>query len=376
VGSRPYNHGNISGNKDQWEVQMPVRFLRSLGALAIAIILAIVAGGTVEGQGPANTGTSAGAATWTPPRTADGRPDLQGNWTNNSITPLQRPKQWAGRLTLTDAELAQLKQLVVEVTEDGGDAQFGDSVVENALAGVKNPSSTDSGTGNYNHFWLVDRTVHDRRTSLLIDPPDGRLPPLTEEARKRQEAAAAARGRDRRLDNPEDRGLGERCVNFGVPKLGAGYNSYYQIVQTPGHVVFVSEMAHDARIIPLDGRPHVPKDVRLWNGDPRGRWEGDTLVVESTNFSPKSEFRGSGENLHLVERFTRVGPDTLNYQVTVTDPTVWTKSWTAMIPLNRTDELIYEYACHEGNYRSMEGSLKGTRVLEQEAATGRTTSRP
>jgi hypothetical protein len=269
-----------------------------------------------------------------------------------------------------------LRRLTAEVTEEGGDAQFGDSIIENALAGNKNPSSSDAGTGNYNHFWLVERTVEDRRTSLLTDPPDGRLPPLTAEARERQ-AAAAGQRKQRRLDNPEERGVGERCVNFGVPKLGAGYNSYYQIVQAKDHVVFMSEMAHDARIIPLDGRPHLNKNITMWNGDPRGRWEGDTLVVESTNFSLKSEFRGSRQNLHLVERFTRVGPDTLNYEVTVTDPTVWTKSWTAMIPLKRTDDSIYEYACHEGNYRSMEGSLKGTRILEQEAeAAAKSTSRP
>jgi hypothetical protein len=356
------------------EAVMPVRFLRSSSALAIAMGIATLATITVQGQTPAPANRPA-AAKYTPPRTPDGRPDLQGNWTNNSVTPLERPKAWAGKTVLNDAELAELRKLTAEVTEDGGDAQFGDSIIENALAGIKNPTSTDSGTGNYNQFWLVERTVEDRRTALITDPADGRLPPLTEAAQARR-TAAAAQGRQRRLDNPEERGVGERCVNFGVPKMGAGYNSYYQIVQTSDHVVFMSEMAHDARIIPVDNRPHVNKNVRLWNGDPRGRWEGDTFVVESTNFSQKSDFRGSKENLHLVERFTRVGPDTLNYEITITDPTVWTKSWTAMIPLRRTDDLIYEYACHEGNYRSMEGSLNGTRILEREAAAGKVTSRP
>jgi hypothetical protein len=349
---------------------MSFRVLRYLSAFAIAASVAGLMATTVAGQ------SAPARSNWTVPRTPDGKPDLQGNWTNNSVTPLQRPKVWAGKTTLNDAELEELKKLVAQVTEEGGDAQFGDSIIENALAGVKNPDSSDSGTGNYNHFWLVERTVEDRRTSLLIDPADGRLPPLTQAALDRQTAAAAAR-RGRRLDNPEERGVGERCVNFGVPKLGAGYNSYYQIVQTPGHVVFVSEMAHDARIIPLDGRAHPDRKIQNWNGEPRGRWEGDTLVVESKNFSPKSEFRGSRENLHLIERFKRVGPDTLSYEVTVNDPTVWTKSWTAMVPLQRTDDLIHEYACHEGNYRSMEGSLKGTRILEQEATrTGQTSSRP
>jgi hypothetical protein len=345
---------------------MVSRVLRHLSALAVAAVVAGLMAGTVAGQSAGN---------WKVPRTPDGKPDLQGNWTNNSVTPLQRPPAWKDKKTLTDAELEQLKKLVAEVTEEGGDAQFGDQIVENALAGIKNPESSDSGTGNYNHFWLVERTVEDRRTSLLTDPPDGRLPPLTKEATDRQAAAAKARSGARRQDNPEERGVGERCVNFGVPKLGAGYNSYYQIVQTPTHVVFMSEMAHDARIIPLDGRAFPDKKIQNWNGEPRGRWEGDTLVVESKNFSPKSEFRGSRENLHLVERFTRVGPNTLNYAVTVNDPTVWTRSWTAEIPLQRTDDPIHEYACHEGNYRSMEGSLKGMRIVEQEATRTGPTSR-
>src|SRR5262245_61437658 len=352
---------------------MSLRLLRSLSTLAIATAIATATAMTVHGQ--AQAGNAKPAAKWTAPRTPDGHPDLQGNWNNNSVTPLQRPPQWAGKTVLSDAELAALKKLTAEVTEEGGDAQFGDSIIENALAGIKNPTSTDAGTGNYNHFWLVERTVEDRRTSLLIDPPDGRLPPTTQTARDKQAAAAAQRKQRSGLENPEERGLGERCVNFGVPKLGAGYNSYYQIVQTPTHVVFLSEMAHDARIIPLDGRSHVDKNIRLWNGDPRGHWESDTLVVESTNFSNKSDFRGSGESLKLVEKFTRVGPDTLNYEVTVNDPTVWTKPWTAMIPLRRTDDLIYEYACHEGNFRSMEGVLRGSRVLEKEAATKTPSSR-
>jgi len=349
---------------------MSSRVLRHLSAFAIAAAVAGLMASTVAAQSAVPPKPKPSAV----PRTPDGKPDLQGNWSNNSVTPLQRPDAWKNKTTLTDAELENLKKLVAQVTEEGGDAQFGDQIVENALAGIKNPESSDSGTGNYNHFWLVERTVEDRRTALLIDPPDGRLPPMTKEATDRQTAAAQAR-RGRRLDNPEERGVGERCVNFGVPKLGAGYNSYYQIVQTPTHVVFVSEMAHDARIIPLDNRPFPNKVIQNWNGEPRGRWEGDTLVVESKNFSPKSEFRGSRENMHLIERFTRVGPNTLNYEITVNDPTVWTKPWTAMVPFQRTDEAIYEYACHEGNYRSMEGSLKGTRVLEQEATgTGQTTT--
>jgi hypothetical protein len=344
---------------------MRLHLFRSVTALGIAMAMATVAAITVQGQAAAPTAKN--SSTWKVPRTPDGKPDLQGNWSNNSVTPLERPRQWEGKKYLTDAELQEVRKLTAEVTEEGGDAVFGDGIIQAALDRVKNPTSYDPGTGNYNHFWLVERDVEDRRTSLLIDPEDGKLPPMTAGVRERLQAAAEQR-KLHPQDNPEDRGLSERCVNFGVPKIGAGYNSYYQIVQTPKAVVFLSEMAHDARIIPVDGRPHVNKNVQLWNGDPRGRWEGDTLVVESTNFSKKSEFRGSRENLHLVERFTRVGPDTLNYEITVTDPTTWTKPWTALIPLKRTSDPIYEYACHEGNYRSMEGSLLGMRTLEKEAA--------
>jgi hypothetical protein len=344
-------------------------------AVVCAATIALTSVITVEGQTPAR-GNAAAAAKWTVPRTPDGRPDLQGNWMNNSVTPLERPRQWEHKQFLTDAELEELKRAVAEVTEGDQDAVFGDGIIQAALDRQKNPISYDPGTGNYNHFWLVEREVDDRRTSLLTDPANGKLPPTTEAARARM-AALAAHRKEHPQDNPEDRGLGERCVNFGVPKLGAGYNNYYQIVQTPGHVVFHSEMAHDARVIPVDGRPHVNRRIQLWNGDPRGRWEGDTLVVESTNFSPKSEFRAARENLHLVERFTRVGPDTLNYEVTITDPTTWAQPWTALIPLKRTDDAIYEYACHEGNYRSMEGSLKGMRTIEKEAAEAtKTGSRP
>ncbi|MBI3494132.1 MAG: hypothetical protein HY047_20490, partial [Acidobacteria bacterium] len=252
-----------------------------------------------------------------------------------------------------------------QVVEGDQDAVFGDSLVLAALEHKKNPISYDPGTGNYNNFWLVERDVEDRRTSLITDPPDGRLPAMTPDGQARQKAAAQHR-RENPYENPEDLSPGERCVNFGVPKLSAGYNNYYQIVQAPGYVVFHSEMAHDARIIPLDGRPHVGANIRLWNGDPRGHWEGDTLVVESTNFSPKSEFRGSHENLRLIERFTRVGPRTLNYEVTVTDPTTWTGPWTAMVPFKGTDDKIYEYACHEGN-EAMIGTLNGHRVEEKAA---------
>ena len=310
---------------------------------------------------PAIGQREASAGGWTVPRTADGHPDLQGVWANNSVTPFERPPQWAGKERLTDEELADLKAAAAAVIASGLDAQFGDQLVLKALEGLTDADSYDT-TGNYNQFWMADRDFT-HQTSLVVDPPDGQLPALTAAA----ERVTAERRRYRRAhpaDGPEDRGLGERCANFGVPRLGAGYNSYFQIFQSSQHVAVFKEMAHDAKLIPLDGSPHAPDVVRQWNGDSRGRWEGDTLVGETTNFSPKSNFRGSAEHLHLVERYTRVGPDTLNYEVRVTDATIWIRPWTVLIPLKRSADAVFEYACHEGNY-GMEGILSGHRAQER-----------
>jgi len=303
---------------------------------------------------------------WKPARTPDGHPDFQGVWANNTVTPLQRPKQWEGKTTLTDVEIAQLQQVAAKIKENDGDAQFGDGFINAILAGIEKPGSYDPATGNYNQFWVVDRDWHDRRTSLITDPADGRLPPPNPEGQKRR-AADIAHRREHAFEDPEVFPLGERCVNFGLPRLQAGYNSYLQIVQTPAYVMIMNEMAHDARIIPMDGRPHADARVRSWNGDSRGHWDGDTLVIDTTNFSPKSEFMGAHEKLHLTERLTRVSADVLNYEFTVDDPTMWTKPWTAMIPLRHKDELIYEYACHEANL-SIPDMLAGHRYEEREAA--------
>ena len=311
------------------------------------------------------------AESWSAPRTADGRPDLQGVWANNTATPLERPEALGDKAVLTDEELARLEARYAELFASGEtDAAFADSVFTAALGEVDAFSSRDAGTGNYNQFWMVDRDF-DNRTSLVVDPPNGRLPALTPEAQRHVDARAA-----HLADNPAsswtDRRLQERCITFGMPNLFAGYNTYYQIVQTPDHVVFLHEMIHDARIIPLDGGPHVDDAIRQWHGDSRGYWEGDTLVVETRNFSAKSDspaalyerIRGTAEQLRLVERFTRVGPDTLEHELTVDDPGTYTGAWTAMIPLARKDEALYEYACHEGNI-GMEGILAGHRVEEQ-----------
>ena len=305
---------------------------------------------------------------WTPPRTTDGHPDLQGIWGNNAVTPLERPESLADRATLSDEELARVKSTADRLfAQDAGDAAFGDQFFNVALTDPESFTSTDGGTGNYNQFWLVERDF-DNRTSLIVEPPDGRLPDSTSAAK--MAAAAGRAGRGRPAAWTVDRGLSERCITFGLPNLLAGYNSYYQIFQTADHVVIEQELIHTTRIIPLDDRPQVHDRIDQWHGNSVGRWDGDTLVVETTNFSPKSNFRGSREHLHLVERFTRVGPDELHYEFTVNDPTVWTAPWTALMQWRRTDEPIFEYACHEGNI-GMEGILAGARADEEKAAATR-----
>ena len=298
------------------------------------------------------------------PRLPDGTPDFQGVWANNAATPLERPVEWEGKEELSDAELEELKRAAAEATDGVDDALFGDQLVRAAIAKSK-AKSYDPTTGNYNAFWVVERDF-DKRTSLIVDPPNGRLPPLTPQARERQ-AARRAYLADHPADSWEDRSLGERCISFGSPRLGAGYNSYYQIVQSPGTVAILMETIHDVRIIPTDGRAHLSGDIRQWHGDSRGRWEGDTLIVETRNYSPKSRLRGSTKSLHVIERLRRSGLDTLDYQVTLDDPDTWTRPWTVLIRLQKSEDAIYEYACHEGNY-GMEGILAGHRAAERKAA--------
>ena len=301
---------------------------------------------------------------WSPPRLANGRPDLQGVWANNSATPLERPEELAAKESFTDEELAALKSAAVRLFGGAGDAAFADGVFQAALADIDENVSRDGGTGNYSSVWMVDRDF-DNRTSLITDPRDGRLPALTADAEQRQAAARASR-EDNRYVGPENLSLQVRCITYGIPRvggLGAGYNSYYQIFQTDDHLVMLGEMIHDARVIPIDGHPHVHPRIRQWHGDARGRWDGDTLVVETTNFDPKSNYRGSSDNLQLVERFTRVGPETLHYEISLTDPTTWTSPWTALAIIKKTEDAVFEYACHEGNY-GMEGILSGARAQD------------
>jgi hypothetical protein len=321
----------------------------------IALAIVVVAAAAVN--------LSAQKAQWKAPRTVDGQPDLQGTWANNNATPLERPAELAGKATLTDAEVAMLKARSARLFSGDGDAAFGDQLFVALLTNPDKFVSSDGRTGDYNQFWLPDR-VFDNRTSLITDPPDGRIPALVSGAQGRIAAEAAARPVLPR--GPEDRSLSERCLTFGVPRTQPAYMSYYDIVQSKDVVVFRMETIHDARVIPLDGRPHAGKKIRNVLGDSRGHFEGDTLVVDTTNFSRMSNFRGAHENLHLIERFTRVSPDRLEYSFTVSDDTTWTRPWTAMIPLQRSRAPMYEYACHEGNL-GLAGILSGTRAEEKES---------
>jgi hypothetical protein len=297
------------------------------------------------------------------PKTSYGHPNLEGVWSNNTATPLQRPAAWADKEFLTDAEVEQVQKAARQLEQDG-DALFGDELIVDTLQGKSVSQSHDTETGNYNGFWLPGRDF-ERRTSLIIDPPNGRIPQETEEAQKRR-AAQAEQRRLHPADGPESRGLTERCITFGVPRFQAAYSSVYQIVQSPTHVVFNMETIHDARVIAIDGRPHLSERIPQWLGNSRGYWEGDTLVVDTKGFSRKSNFQGSSSDLQLVERFTRVEADTLRYDATMSDPTTWTKPWTVRIYFKRIDEPLLEYACHEGNL-GMFGILAGARKAEAQA---------
>ena len=284
------------------------------------------------------------------PKTPDGRPDLQGNWNFATVTPLERPADLAGKDRLTPKEAEEYARRAVE--SSNADRRAPGTAGDVALA--------------YNNFWYDrgTKTVGTMQTSLIVDPNDGRLPALTPEAQRAADARAEIRRRN--AEGPEERSLAERCLlfNAGPPLLPGPYNNNLQIVQTSDFVVIANEMIHDVRVVPLDGRPHLPPGVRRWLGDPRGRWEGNTLVVDSTNFSDKTAVRGTDKNLHLTERFTRVDANTLHYEFTIDDPTAFAKPWTVSLPFTRLDELIYEYACHEANY-AMEGMLKAARMAEQ-----------
>ncbi len=313
-------------------------------------------------EAPAKTTHAAKA--WAPPLTPDGQPDLQGVWTNNTVTPLERPKELAGKEFYTESELKDLQKQEHErlaVTEEKGQPAANHSGVEGADA--------DDVHYDFSQFGL-DRAqaklAWNRRTSIIVGA-EGTVPPLTPDARKRlAEIRAKIKGHE--FDGPENLTLGARClarINV-VPLIPSAYNSNLQIVQGAGYVTIETEMIHDVRIIPTDGRPHIPANIRQWYGDPVGHWEGNTLVIDTTNFTDLSPFKGA-QNLHVIERLTRVDQDTILYQFTVEDPGMWTKAWSGELPITKINGQIYEYACHEANY-GMADTLRGARVVEAETA--------
>ncbi len=304
---------------------------------------------SMTGQTLASTAKPAAATTsrtWVQPRTPDGQPDLQGVWTNSSAVPLERPKDLGAKEFFTEQEAAEYTKKALRAGAVGvhyDNSQWG-------LAKGQSKFATNP------------------RTSLITGE-EGRIPPYTPEAQQRLAAKAAAR-KGHEFDTAQFRPLPERCIVWdeeGPPMLPATYNSNLEIVQGPGYVAIVNEMIHDVRMIPLDGRPHVSESIRLWRGDSRGRWEGNTLVIDTTNFTGETAFKGSTDKLHVVERITRTSEDVLTYDFTVEDASTWTKPWSGQILLPRADGGIYEYACHEGNH-GIVGNLGGARADENAAA--------
>jgi len=326
--------------------------------IGILLITAALAAFAQDGPKKPSAKAAGAANHWVAPRTSWGDPDLQGIWNNSTITELERPRDLSGKEVLAEDEAAAVERKAAQSRVD------------------RPPAAGDPGT--YNQFWFDRGTkvVPTKRTSLIVDPPDGRLPLLTPAGQKRQEErfkrlgpTATGSSGNGPFDTYEDISVVTRCITRGLPNamLPGGYNNNYQIVQVPGSVLLLSELMHEVRVIPLDGRPHISRNVRQWMGDSRGHWVGNTLVVDVTNFLDR-DVTGFGvpyrhsetSQLHLTERFTRIGADILNYEVTIDDPATFTRKWTASIPMVKSDEPLYEYACHEGNY-SLAGILAGSR---------------
>jgi len=373
------------------------RTLTFIGSLVVATAAAAWLATEPLAAQAAKPAAKAAAKVWTPPRTPDGKPDLTGFYDVATMTPVERPAG-VDRLVLTPQEAAAMERYEYE-RQVKNDAPIS---ADRAAPPVGGENTTPKSyleflekfgggvVGGYNNFWLaggmtVIRVDGQPRSSLVIDPPDGKVPPLTADAKKRNAAfaaggavspdaneGAASAGPPGAFDAPELRPLAERCLlgfgsTSGPPTLpNYFYNNMKQIVQTKDSVLILNEMVHDARVIRMNAA-HLPSTIRKWMGDSVGKWEGDTLVVDTTNFTSKTQFRGSGENLHVVERFTRTGPKTILYRFTVDDPSTWERSWTGEYPWNATAENLYEYACHEGNY-SLGGMLRGARQKEADDA--------
>jgi hypothetical protein len=340
---------------------MSHRLLVSTAALAASVAAAI----SVTAQAPAAgqtrsfppKATTAGKA-WTPPRTSDGKPDLQGIWTDNTLTPFERPKKLGAKEFYTDEELADLTTRVRQ-----------GEVVEEGDLGAAAPQAVRYDLEVFGFDRTKLRFASTKRTSLVVGP-EGVVPPMLPQARARN-AERATRSRGHEFDSHENRPLSERCLLMNQERIpmipGANEGNLLQIVQGPGYVTLLHEIDHSTRVIPTDGRPHVPQDIRQWQGDPVGHWDGQTLVVDTTNFTNLTAYRGSSEELHLVERFTRTADDAMIYQFTVDDPATWARPWTAEVPWTKTKGPVYEYACHEGN-TMISTILRGARVADEETA--------
>lgn len=335
------------------------RFLIAIAVLAVIVGILLMAQAPVAGQAASPASKAAGGGkSWTAPRTPDGAPDLQGIWNNATITPLERPKDLGAKEFYTDEEYAKLTAR----------ARQGD-VGEEAELGAARENELRYDISLYGGFDISKaRFASNKRTSLIVGP-EGRIPPILPEAKQRN-AARGAKNKGHEFDSYENRPLSERCILMAqemIPMLpAAGEGNLLQIVQGPGYVTLLHEIDHSTRVIPTDGRPHIPQNIRQWQGDSVGHWEGSTLVVDTTNFTDRSAFRGSGSQLHLVERFTRTADDQIIYQFTAEDATTWAKPWTAEIPMTKTEGPVYEWACHEGN-TMISTILRGARVAEEDA---------
>ena len=334
------------------------RLLVLVGGLVVPAAVTWLSTMPVAGQARSTGARTSGrpAKAYTAPRTPEGQPDLQGIWSNTTITPLERPKDVTKEFYTREEALEAAKK-----------------------AAAADEEQTEPGTVADVHYdftqFGLDRSqaamALSLRTSLIFDPPDGRLPPLSAEGQRRAaERAAARKSRGGPHDAVQNEPLGARCILMdrnGPPMLGGAYNSGYQIMQAPGYVMILTEMLHDVRVIPLDGRPHLPPNVRQWTGSYRGRLEGQTLVVDTTNLTDKFAFQGASENMRLTERFTRVADDTIRYRFTVEDPETWTRPWSEEVPWKKDIGPLFEHACHEGNY-GLYNTLAGARAEEKRAA--------
>jgi hypothetical protein len=335
------------------------RLLVSRGGLTALIAVVFLAALPAAGQAPSARATATrttAAKAYTPARTPDGQPDLQGFWTNSTYTPLERPDGVTKEFYTAEEAVDAEKRAAARESEQ---------TVPGTIADVHYDFSQFGLDRNQSPY------ARNLRTSLIVDPADGKLPPVTAEGRQRAaERAETARRMGGRWDAAQNNELDDRCLimaGAGPPMMNTGYNSNYQIVQGVGYVMILVEMIHDARIIPLDGRPQPPPNARQWMGISRGRWEGTTLVVETTNFNGKNPFRGSSENMRVIERFTRVASDQIRYTFTVEDRPTWTRPWTAEMPMQKMEGPLFEHACHEGNY-GLYNTLVGARAEEKRAA--------